>query len=184
MSDHPAHPAFVHHPIAFWSVSYLIDLAYGAATHPATAKTVAGIYNIAPYLGDMAKFAYYLNILGILFAFPAIFTGVPQLLQMTKNQDLKNKFEKSQNKSVTAQKMHPKMKLGFAHAVTIYSTFGLSIYSWFLRRQTATHAPDQVSFIIAGASFLLLNAAGYLGAAMVYDHGVGVVRASSAKKDM
>lgn len=183
INRHPVHPAFVHHPIAFWSVSYLLDLAYGAATHPATAKTVAGIYDVAPYLGEMAKFSYYLNILGLLFAVPAVLSGGQQLMQMIKKQDLAAKFEKSQNKTQTAQKMHPKMKLGFAHAAMNDACVAMSAYQWWMRSQTASHAPDEVALIIAAVSFVLLNVAGYLGAAMVYDHGVGVARvgASSAK---
>ena len=180
-NSHPAHPAFVHHPIAFWSVSYLLDLLYGATTNPSTVKTVTSIYNVTPYLGDIAKFSYFLNALGLIFAVPAVLSGGQQLMTMIKKQDLAAKFEKSQNKSATAQKMHPKMKLGFAHAAMMDACVAASVYTWWTRSSAPGYAPGDVNFIIAGVCLVLVSVSGYLGSAMVYDHGVGVVRAGSAK---
>jgi uncharacterized membrane protein len=171
----------VHHPLAFWSVSYLLDFLYGAATHPSTAKTVSSIYDVAPFLGDIAKFSYYLNLLGLIFAVPAVMSGGQQLMQMIKKQDLAAKFEKSQNKSATAQKMHPKMKLGFAHAAMNDACVAASVYTWWTRSTNPGYAPDELHLIISAVSFLLLSTAGWLGAAMVYEHGVGVARAPAAK---
>jgi uncharacterized membrane protein len=167
-------------PISFLSASYLLDITYGVATHESTSKFIASIYNVTPYLGDIARFSHYFNILGLLIAVPAILTGGQQLMIMIKNQDLASKFEKSQNKAVTAQKMHPKMKLGFAHAALNDLTIAGSAYMWWVRRSTPGHVPDESSLFISVGLLLALSVAGYLGAAMVYDHGVGVV--NKAKK--
>jgi hypothetical protein len=101
---------------------------------------------------------------------------------MVKNQDLASKLEKSQNKTQTVQKMHPKMKVGFLHAALNDACVAGSVYSWWTRSSQPNYAPDDIALIISGVSFLALNLSGYLGAVMVYDHGVGVARVAKGSK--
>jgi uncharacterized membrane protein len=171
----------VHYPISFLGLSYILDIAYGAATHPSTAKLVSSVYDVAPYLGEMARFSHYLNIIGLLTAVPAVLTGGQQLMTMIKKQDLAAKFEKSQNKTATAQKMHPKLKLGFAHAIINDAVFAGSAYNWWAKRSAPGHAPDEMSLYISAGLLVSMATAAYFGGSMVYDHGVGVRKQREAK---
>jgi len=181
MSEHPIHPATVHYPFAFLSLSYALDTAYGLATHASTSKTILSIYNLAPHLGDLARFSHYVNILGILSAVPAAVTGSQQLLLMIQNQDLVSKLEKSQNKGATVQKMHPKMKLAFVHAAMMDLSIVGSVFNWWTRRSTAEHAPKEINLYVSAALLAVIFVSAHLGGSMVYDHGVGVVKKSGAE---
>jgi len=180
--SHPIHPATVHFPIAFLSLAYALDILYGLSTHPSSSKLVASIYDTAPFLGDIARFSYYLSILGIVTGIPAILTGGAQLMEMLKRQDLANKLQKSQNKAATVQKMHPKLKIAFLHAAMNDVAILGTGYNWWTRRTIAGNAPaDTNVYISAGLLFSLLFSA-FLGGKLVYEHGVGVMRIGEANR--
>jgi uncharacterized membrane protein len=171
----------VHYPFSFLSLSYILDITYGAATHPSTSKLVASIYDVTPYLSEITRFSHYLNILGLLTAVPAVLTGGQQLMIMIEKQDLAAKFEKSQNKTATAQKMHPKMKLGFAHAMMSDACVAGSVYAWYKRRSIPDYTPDDMSLYVSAGLLVLLCTVGYLGTTLVYDYGVGIAKQREAK---
>jgi len=181
-NSHPIHPATVHFPIAFLCLSYFLDIVYGLATLPATAGFVRNTYNIAPFLGEISRFSHYLNILGLITAVPAVVTGGIELLAMIKKQDLANKLQKSQNKSSTVQRMHPKLKIGFVHAaLNDVAVFG-SGYNWWTRSSAAGYAPSDLNVLLSLAMLLFISASGYLGGMMVYEYGVGVMRQGEGKR--
>ncbi|KIW07520.1 uncharacterized protein PV09_01483 [Verruconis gallopava] len=180
---HPAHPVFVHHPIAFLSMSYALDIIYGVATHPFTAKAVASVYDVTPYLGDVAKFSHYFNMLGLVFAVPAVLSGGQQLMSMIKKQDLASKFEKSQNKAATAQKMHPKMKAAFAHAAMMDVCIATAVYNWWTRSTRAGYVPGEMSLFVSAGTLAAIILAGYIGAELVYEYGVAVASPSRRSKE-
>lgn len=172
----------MHFPIAFLSLAYALDIGYGLSTHPSTAKLVASIYDTAPFLGDVARFSYYLSILGIVTGIPAVLTGIQQLLGMLKKQDLANKLQKSQNKTATVQKMHPKLKIAFLHAALNDVAIVGTGYTWWARRSIAGNAPTETGVLVsAGLLFSLLFSA-FLGGKLVYEHGVGVARVGEADR--
>jgi uncharacterized membrane protein len=159
-----------------------LDIVYGLSTHPSSAKIVASIYNTAPFLGDIARFSYYLSILGILTGIPAVLTGGAQLMDMLKRQDLANKLQKSQNKAATVQKMHPKLKIAFLHAALNDVAIVGTGYNWWTRRASEGNAPANTNvFVSVGLLFSLLFSA-FLGGKMVYEHGVGVMRIGDANR--
>lgn len=172
----------MHFPIAFLSLAYALDIVYGLSTHPSSAKLVASIYDTAPFLGDIARFSYYLSIIGCLTGIPAILTGGQQLMEMLKRQDLANKLQKSQNKAATVQKMHPKLKVAFLHAALNDVAIVGTGYNWWTRRAIAGNAPTDTGVLVsAGLLFSLLFSA-FLGGKLVYEHGVGVMRVGEANR--
>jgi uncharacterized membrane protein len=176
LNSHPLHPATVHFPIAFLSLSYGLDIVYALSTLPATAGIVRSLYNIAPLLGEISRFSHYLNIIGIITAVPAVLTGGQQLLGMIKRQDLATKVQKSKNKSATVQKMHPKMKVAFLHAaLNDVAVFG-SVYNWWSRRNVVGYAPSDTNVLLSVNMLVALLASAWLGGLMVYEYGVGVTR--------
>lgn len=102
-------------------------------------------------------------------------------MAMMQKQDLAAKFEKSQNKIETAQKMHPKMKMAFAHAAMNDISVAGSVYLWWIKKSAPGYAPTEMSIYVSIGLMALLFTAGYLGAELVYDHGVGVSRQRDTK---
>jgi len=181
MSEHPIHPATVHFPLTFLTFGAGLDIIYGLATSPSTAKAVHALFDFNPHLTNLALFAHYLNILGLLTAVPSVLSGGQQLMLMIKNQDLVSKLEKSQNKGKTVSGMHPKMKLGFAHAAIMDVSIAGAAYNWWTKRQTVGNAPDEVNVLVSAALLVGVLGAAYLGGSMVYDHGVGIVKEKRVK---
>ncbi|KAF2436438.1 hypothetical protein EJ08DRAFT_147007 [Tothia fuscella] len=173
-NSHPIHPATVHFPIAFLMLSNFLDITYGAATHPSTSKLLHAIYDFAPFLADIARFSHYLNIIGIITAVPAVATGVSQLLDMIKKQDLANKLQKSENKTAVVQRMHPKLKVAFIHAALNDIAVAGSVYNWWTRSTLVGNAPTNLNVILSAALLVGISFSGYLGGVMTYDYGVGV----------
>ncbi|TID16430.1 hypothetical protein E2P81_ATG11857 [Venturia nashicola] len=180
--SHPVHPATVHFPIAFLSLAYALDILYGLSTHPSSAKIVASIYDTAPFLGDMARSSYYLSLLGVITGIPAILSGGQQLMGMLKKQDMANKLQKSQNKSATVQKMHPKLKIAFLHAALNDVAIVGTGYHWWTRRAIAGNAPTETGVLVSAGLFFSLLFSAFLGGKLVYEHGVGVLRAGEASR--
>lgn len=180
--SHPLHPATVHFPIAFLSLSYFLDILYGLSTQPSTASLVRLAFDFTPFLGDMARFSYYLNILGLLTAMPAAATGGMELIAMIQRQDLVNKLQKSENKSTAAQKMHPKLKIGFLHAALNDFAIVGSGYNWWTRRAVIGNAPADINIVLSAVLMFSVFFSAYLGGQMVYKYGVGVQKQSEAKK--
>ncbi|KAE9974414.1 hypothetical protein EG327_008785 [Venturia inaequalis] len=180
--SHPIHPATVHFPIAFLSLAYALDIVYGLSTHPSSAKIVASIYDTAPLLGDIAKSSYYLGILGIVTGIPAVVTGVQQLLLMLKKQDLATKLQKSQNKSATVQKMHPKLKIAFLHAALNDVAIVATGNNWWTRRSIAGNAPTDTGVLVSAGLLSSLLFSAFLGGKLVYEHGVGVMRVGESNR--
>jgi uncharacterized membrane protein len=167
------HPATVHFPIAFLTVSYALDIIYGLSTHPQTASFVHSAYDPAPYLGEIAHVSYYANTLGIATAIPAVLTGGMELFALIKRQDLINKLQKSEDK---AKGIHWKVKVGLAHAVLNDVGIFAAGFNWWTRRSTAGYAPNDVNVIVSCVCLPLLLFAASLGGMLVYDYGVGVGR--------
>lgn len=171
--DAPLHPATVHFPIAFLTLHYALDILYGLTTHNATSGLVNSFYDVTPYLTDISKASYYMNMLGFLTAIPAVMSGGQQLVQMIKRQDLASKIKKSDVGTV-ANKMHPKMKLGFMHAALNDVGIIASGYTWYARRPVVAMLPGDAGVLLSAVLLPTLMFSSYLGGQMVYKYGVGV----------
>jgi uncharacterized membrane protein len=155
---------------------------YAVATLPSTASFVRNSTNITPFLGDITRFSHYLNIIGLITAVPAVATGAFELFGMIKRQDLANKLQKSQDKTATVQKMHPKMKIAFLHAgLNDLAVFG-SAYNWWTRSTAAGYAPTDANVLLGVVALTAISFSGYLGGVLVYEYGVGVTTTSEGKR--
>jgi len=176
--SHPLHSAAIHFPIAFLSLSYCLDFTYGLATFPQTASHVRQVYNLTPYLGEIARISYYANTLGLLSATLAVFTGLMELWALMKRQDLLNKFQKSDNKVDTTKRIHPKIIWALVHASVNDMGLTAAVYNWWTRRSAALNLPTDTNILVSAVGMTFLFAAGYIGAGLVYGYGVGVANAS------
>jgi uncharacterized membrane protein len=159
-----------------------MDILYGLSTHPQTASWVRKAYDPTPYLGEMARFSYLTNTLGVAMAIPAILTGAMELLALIKRQDLLNKLQKSGDKADVAKRMHWKVKVGFAHAVLNDIGIFAAGFNWWTRRSTAGNAPTDVNVVVSSVCLPLLMLAASLGGMLVYDYGVGVKRQGATRR--
>jgi len=131
-------------------------------------------YDLAPYLGDIARFSYFTTTLGIATAIPAVLAGAVELMALIKRQDLLNKLQKSENKADVAKRMHRKIKVGLAHAVLNDVGLFAAGFNWWTRRSTAGNAPNDVNIVVSSVCLPLLLFAASLGRMLVYGYGVGV----------
>jgi uncharacterized membrane protein len=173
------HPAIVHFPIAFLTVSYALDILFGLSTHPQTTLWVRKAYDVSPYLGEMARLSYFANTLGVALAIPAVLTGASELIALVKRQDLVNKLQKSEDKADVAKRMHRKIKVGLAHAVLNDVNIFAAGFNWWTRSSTA---PTDVNIIVSSVCLPLLLLAASLGGMLVYDYGVGVKRQGTTRR--
>ena len=179
---HPLHPATVHFPIAFLTAGYFLDAVYGLTTYPATAGILSKVYDFKPVLGEVSRLSYLANIVGLITAAPAVVTGGAELLGMIQRQGLADKLRKSQDKVATVKGMHPKLKIGFAHAILNDIAIFAAGYNWWTRRNAPMYVPDNVNVLLSAGCLPLLLLSAYLGGSLIYEYGVGVQRQGSAKR--
>ena len=169
--SHPVHPATVHFPITFITLTGLLDMFYAAASSPATAPLIQSAlksFDVQAYLHAIPLFSYYTTILALITAIPAIVTGGMELMPLIQRDGLNT----------------PKARIGVAHAVlNDLSVFALA-YNWWTRRAMNDFAPSTTNLAISAALALPASSfAAYLGGSLVYEYGMGVGRASAKAKD-
>lgn len=172
----------MHFPIAFLTVSYAIDIAYGLATFPQTASYARQVYDLAPHLGELARLSFYANTFGLAASIPAVLTGGFELVGMIKRQDLLNKLQQSKDRASTAKRVHPKIKVGLAHAMLNDAGLVAAGYNWWTRRAAVMNAPSDTNVIVSAVALLVLSIGCMLGATLVYTYGVGVRNASESRR--
>ncbi|KAF2260573.1 hypothetical protein CC78DRAFT_536328 [Lojkania enalia] len=164
VAKHPAHPATVHFPIVFTSLTGALDTLYFASTHPSIAPLFATIFKTLSVQLDPATLptlSYYSTILTILSSIPAVATGVPELLPLIKRDGFSSK----------------KARTAVLHAVVNDVTIVAAVYNWFTRRSEAGFQPSIVNVLISAALALPATMfAAYLGGDLVYTYGMGVGR--------
>jgi uncharacterized membrane protein len=180
---HPAHPAFVHFPLAFLFAAQTCDIIYGVFTHPATTKLAANVYDASPFLTDIGRLGHLFNIIGLVTAIPAVLTGGVELFKLLQRQDMPAKLknasagatkESAEQTLSVAKRAHPKVKVAFLHAAAADLVVAGAAYNWYTKRGAAAVAPNDVNVMVSAATALLLALTGVLGGKMVFDHGVGV----------
>ncbi|KAF2110646.1 hypothetical protein BDV96DRAFT_552950 [Lophiotrema nucula] len=170
MSSHPKHPALVHFPITFTTVTGALDALYFASIHPSTAPLVVSAcktFDISLNPGLLPTLSYYTTILTILTAIPAIMSGVWELMPVIKRDGFSSK----------------KAQTGALHALVNDLTVFGAAYNWWTRR-------NELGFVPTGTNVLVSSALGvpatlfaaYLGGELVYTYGMGVGRGSSKAK--
>lgn len=159
-----------------------MDIIYGLSTHPQTVSWVHTVYDLTPYLGEISRFSYFTNTLGVAMAIPATLTGAVELMAMIKRQDLLNKLQKSGDKTNAAKRMHVKIKIGFAHALLSDVGVFAAGFNWWTRRSTTSNAPTDVNIVVSSICLPLLMLSASLGGVLVYDYGVGVRRQGATRR--
>lgn len=182
MISHPIHPATVHFPIAFLSVSYGLDALY-----PIYSSLPSAITDYLPSAVECGRISYYSLALGLLTSLPAVSSGVAQALKMVKAQGIYEQDKKT---------IKTKVKVTLAHAVVNDIVIAASAYSWWCKRQQGVtsmltkgvnpiaYEPEnwQVGLSVALGVFLLFAA--NLGGSLVYDYGMGLAMGKKViKKD-
>jgi uncharacterized membrane protein len=132
------------------------------------------VYDLTPYLGDIARFGHLLNILSLLSAVPTVMTGGAQLMEMMTKQDIFGKIKKSGNPPKVIAQSHPKLKMAFAHAILNYVVIGVTAYNWWTRRDVPGNVPSGLNSLLSGLTFNVMGFGAMLGSKLVYDYGVGV----------
>jgi len=171
MANHPIHPAIVHFPITFITLTGLLDMFHAAASSPATAPLIQSALkslDAQVYLNAIPLFSYYTTILALITAIPAIITGGMELMPLIQRDGLNT----------------PKARTGVAHAMlNDLGVFALA-YNWWTRRAVNDFAPSTTNLAISVALALPASSfAAYLGGSLVYEYGMGVGRASAKAKD-
>jgi len=181
-NGHPVHPATVHFPIAFLSLSYGLDILYGVATNSTTSGLVRSVVDVTPYLGDISKISHYSNTLGLITMIPSLTTGIVELWAMIKGQDLQGKLKRSNDKVGTLANMHPKLKIAFIHAILNDVALVGSAYNWWTRSSIQGYAPQSSNIWTSVGLLTGLMGSAYLGGSLVYEYGVGVQRQGAGKQ--
>jgi len=134
---HPLHPAFVHFPIATWSLGTAGDLA-------------------SVWWGEAAwRFAGVSIALGVVTALAAMATGFIELMKLGSD--------------------NPATRDVTRHMLLMMTTWCCYSVSLFLRLHgTTLIRPDALGIALSATGFALMCLAGYMGAKLVYEHGVGV----------
>jgi len=168
-TDHPFHPATVHFPIAFLSLSWGLDILYAA-----TAKLQLSplVKTFGTSLPDISRGAHYMQAIGLVAAIPAILSGVQQLVKMKSNGQA---FE-ADNKT-----MRPKFKITLAHAGLNDVAIIASAYSWYIRRNNVGLLPTDTNLLLSIVLLPILFYSANLGGTLVYNYGMGINLSKKAK---
>jgi uncharacterized membrane protein len=142
---HPLHPALVHVPTALWPAAFLFDVLSQSGN------------------SIFAELAFYAMLLGLVFALPAIPTGVADWTDIRREK--------------------PAWKLGLYHMilnVIITILWGINMALRMPTFQTMNPVPAGLVALSAIATLMLLIS-GYLGGRMIYAYGINVARLSKKK---
>jgi len=182
--SHPIHPATVHWPIAFLTASFTLDtlqtFAPGVFAANGSSAGKGVLATVIPRASMISPMAHYANAAGILFATVSISTGLSELYGMWKGQAqqkggwlpaLKDAYTGDKN-DVAAHKL----KTTISHASMNDMVVGVAAYNFYKRATNANLALPRFNGYLSAAVLPLLMYSAYLGGALVYEMGVGVMR--------
>lgn len=181
--SHPIHPSTVHFPIAFLSLAYGLDTLYGLTTH----YDISALRAVVPHLAEISRTAYFSNLIGIVTAIPAALTGISELYAMISAKGIWQKIRNESTGETVYAGMNPTVRHGLAHGALNDVALLASVYNWWTRRNVPGYTPSGLNVLLSMALLPSLMFSAYLGGAMVYKYGVGVMRMGEAvkiKKDM
>ncbi|EXJ92888.1 hypothetical protein A1O3_01442 [Capronia epimyces CBS 606.96] len=172
-SDHPLHPAIVHFPIAFNTLSWGLDIVYALTTLWIKPEFLTTRFGEASTLVDLTRLSYFLLCAGLVTTVPAIMSGNVQLVGMIKKNG--GPWEKdSQGKAKST--MVPRIKATITHALVNDVVFAANLYSWYIRKNNGTVAkvPSETNLVLSAVLLPLLLASAKIGGSLVFNHGVGL----------
>jgi uncharacterized membrane protein len=169
MGGHPAHPAFVHFPIAFTAITGGLDALYYASKHRLTSNLVNSVFKSLDNAVQPRAFpvlSYYSTIITILVTLPAVATGVTQLAPVIQRDGFSSK----------------KAKVGAVHALINDVALFATIYNWWTRSQQTGFTPSGMNVFVSAALALPMTMySAYLGGSLVYEYGMGFTRGNPKK---
>jgi uncharacterized membrane protein len=168
----PLHPATVHFPIAFLTLSYTLDILHFSTT-TLLPKTNSLSLSLSPHLSTLALSSHYLLILGLLTGLISAATGGAQLTKMLQHGGM---YE-SDNSG--RKMMRPKVKTAFTHAGLNDVAMLMGGWSWWVRSKNAGDMGGLVgtgmaNVVVSAVSLPVLLYSAGLGGKLVYNHGVGL----------
>jgi len=174
-SDHPVHPALVHFPIAFSTLSWGLDLLY-FATITFKPEFLTSRFGDSATLLDITRISYFLLCAGLITTVPTIMSGNIQLVGMIKKNG--GPWEKdAQGKAKST--MVPRIKATITHAIVNDLVFVVNLFSWYLRKDKAGAVnvgkiPSNTNIILSAVLLPTLMFAAKIGGTLTYNHGVGL----------
>ncbi|KAF2737012.1 hypothetical protein EJ04DRAFT_488691 [Polyplosphaeria fusca] len=169
MASHPKHPATVHFPITFATLTGALDALYYASAHPSTAPLVASTcktLQIQLNPAVLPTLSYYTTLLLLITAFPAVITGALELMPLIQRDGFSTR----------------KAQTGLLHAMLNDTMVFGAAYNFWTRRTELGYVPSTTNILISSAFALPVTfLAAYLGGSLIYDYGMGVGRGSNNK---
>ncbi|GAA5859711.1 hypothetical protein JCM8547_006994 [Rhodosporidiobolus lusitaniae] len=174
---HPLHPATVHFPIGFLSLSLGLDALQVA---PALSHGLTYL-KVMPPTAVLNTLSHYTGAAGLLFAIPTVTTGLMELYGMWSGQ-MKEKGAKGSVADAMAKKdvAGEKLKTTLTHATLNDIVLGIAGYNWWVRRKSADLILPRTNALLAAIALPLFFYSAYLGGSLVYEYGVGVQRQGEA----
>ncbi|EXJ91269.1 hypothetical protein A1O1_04379 [Capronia coronata CBS 617.96] len=172
-TEHPAHPALVHFPIAFSILSWGLDILYALTTTWIRPSFLTTRFGEPSTLVDLTRLSYFLLCAGLVSTVPAIMSGNIQLVGMIKKNG--GPWEKdSEGKQKSS--MVPRIKATITHALMNDVVFVVNLYSWYLRKNNKTvgRVPSDLNLVISIVLLPLLVTSAKIGGTLVFNHGVGL----------
>lgn len=170
---HPIHPAIVHFPIAFNTLSWALDILYALTTTWLRPSFLTTRFGEPATLVDLTRLSYFLLCAGLISTVPAIMSGNVQLVGMIKKNG--GPWEKdSQGKQKDT--MVPRIKAAITHALINDVVFVVNLYSWYIRKNNKTvgRVPSDTNLLISAVLLPLLLVSAKIGGTLVFNHGVGL----------
>jgi uncharacterized membrane protein len=175
----PLHPATVHFPIAFLFLGYGLDIVYQLGD-----RIPANIATHLPNAADLTRASYYLILLGLISAVPAVLSGVQQNILMIAKQGMYETDGKT---------IKTKVKAAISHAIVVDISLALTAYAWYARRTqllagviptklniALPYAPEAWVVGAEVAALAILGFGANIGGSLTYNYGVGFSSASAA----
>jgi len=175
-SRFPAHPGFVHFPIAFNTLAWGLDILYALTTTYGKPDFLTSRFGNATTLLDITRLGYFMLCAGLITTIPAIMSGNKQLVGMiSKNGGPWEKDTEGKQKNT----MVPRIKVAITHALVNDVIFLVNLYSWYCRRSTEKsvnigNVPSQMNMIISMCLLPMLFGTAKAGGTLVFNHGVGL----------
>ncbi|GAA5829823.1 hypothetical protein JCM11251_007896 [Rhodosporidiobolus azoricus] len=176
---HPLHPATVHFPIGFLSLSLGLDALQIAPTLSSGLTWL----KILPPTAALNTLSHYTGAAGLLFSLPALATGLSELYGMWTGQ-IEEKGAKGSVADAAVKKdvAGEKLKTTLLHAGLNDFVLGVAAYNWWVRRQSAKLILPNTNAILAALALPVFFYSAYLGGSLVYEYAVGVQRQGEAKE--
>ncbi|KAJ9609605.1 hypothetical protein H2200_005933 [Cladophialophora chaetospira] len=174
-TDHPAHPALVHFPIAFNTLAWALDILY-YVTITFKPEFLTSRFGGPAKLLDITRTSYFLLCVGLITTVPAIMSGNIQLVGMIKKNG--GPWEKDAT-GKAKDTMVPRIKATITHAIINDLVFVAGLYSWYLRKDkegavNLGKVPNNTNIIISAVLLPFLMTAAKIGGTLTYNHGVGL----------